>query len=126
MSKIISNCRLGAVAGLLGFAVLTLSSSATAVNALPPQPTPTIVPEGQDGELDHTFGANDGDGVDGLTQFDTNSMGSVSLLLLEGTAVQQVDGKIVGLTTPPQVAEQTNLPVRKFSANILSFFRESL
>ena len=121
MSKIISNCRLGAVAGLLGFAVLTLSSSATAVNALPPQPTPTIVPEGQDGELDHTFGANDGDGVDGLTQFDTYSMGSVSLFL-RGTAVQQVDGKIVGLTTPPQVAEQTNLAVRKFTANIADRF----
>ena len=58
--RFISLARTGVVTGLLAVGLLTANETA---NALSPEPslvapsraTPPIVPEGQDGELDHTF-----------------------------------------------------------------------
>jgi len=97
MLKITSLCRLSAIAGLLGVAVLSLSTSAAALpTPVSGKPTPPIVPEGQDGELDHTFGSNDDDGVDGFVDLGSTFVQLVTYLGLP--AVQQSDGKI--LTAP--------------------------
>ena len=95
MLKFTSFCRLSAVAGLLGVAILSLGSSAAALpTPIYGKPTPPIVPEGQDGELDHTFGSNDDDGIDGFTRIGPSSSDFVSLL---HKSVQQSDGKFLNL-----------------------------
>ena len=95
MLKFTSFCRLSAVAGLLGVAILSLGSSAAALpTPIYGKPTPPIVPEGQDGELDHTFGSNDDDGIDGFTRIGPSSSDFVSLLQ---KSVQQSDGKFLNL-----------------------------
>jgi uncharacterized delta-60 repeat protein len=95
MLKFTSFCRLSAVAGLLGVAVLSLGSSAAALpTPIYGKPTPPIVPEGQDGELDHTFGSNDDDGIDGFTRIGPSSSDFASLL---HKSVQQSDGKFLNL-----------------------------
>ena len=87
--------------------------------------TPLIVPEGQDGELDHTFGANDGDGVDGLVEL--NEDNSWLNALLGATSAQQSDGKIltvslsdtlnIGSLNNREFAEEDNLVTIARSAN---------
>jgi|GEM_PF-1282047 len=95
MLKITSLCRLSAVAGLLGVAVLSLSNSAAALpTPVSGKPTPPIVPEGQDGELDHTFGSNDDDGIDGFTRIGPSSSDFASLY---HKSAQQSDGKFLNL-----------------------------
>jgi len=96
----ISLARIGVVAGLLAVGLFTANES---VNALSLEPsgtpidvTPPIVPEGQDGELDHSFGANDGDGIDGFTltnaDLQINLFGLLFSLFLEHGVMQQTDG----------------------------------
>lgn len=98
----ISLTRAGAVAGLLLAGVLTDGHAVNAQNARPSLvapingtigATPPIVPEGQDGELDHTFGANDGDDIDGFTELQRGF--NWLLNLLGSITAQQSDGKIL-------------------------------
>jgi uncharacterized delta-60 repeat protein len=114
--RFISLARIGVVAGLLAVGLFTANES---VNALSLEPsgtpidvTPPIVPEGQDGELDHSFGANDGDGINGFTltnaDLQINFFGLLFSLFLEHGVMQQTDGKILRLTTQANDDEETN------------------
>ena len=114
--RFISLARIGVVAGLLAVGLFTANES---VNALSLEPsgtpidvTPPIVPEGQDGELDHSFGANDGDGINGFTltnaDLQINVFGLLFSLFLEHGVMQQTDGKILRLTTQANDDEETN------------------
>ena len=98
----ISLLRTGIVTGLLAVGVLTANETA---NALSPEPslvapsraTPPIVPEGQDGELDHTFGTNDNDGIDGFLRLSEESSWAYNIV---GALVeQQTDGKFLTVAT---------------------------
>ncbi len=70
--------------------------------------TPPIAPTGQDGELDHTFGANDVDGVDGFIQLNQETFWGFTFLGKD--AVQQSDGKIltVALNTDLTIGSLNN------------------
>ena len=113
MSKHISCRHLTAVAGLISVAVLSLGHSATALKAPHPQPVPTIALEVQDGELDHTFGTNDDDGIDGLTRTNpylkNGIFNFIYSLYFSREAQEQTDGKILRLTTKPSEDEGSNL-----------------
>ena len=96
--------RLVLVAALLSAGLFTTSanvhaqspipSSTRSVNVIPP-----LVPAGQDGELDHTFGFDDGDGIDGFVQLqeDPHWVGPT----FGPIGVQQSDGKVVTGTLLP-------------------------
>ena len=68
MSDNTSRTRLFIVALALTTSVFAGTSSVGAHTLTLQSVTPPIVPAGQDGELDHTFGANDGDGIDGYVE----------------------------------------------------------
>ena len=98
----ISLLRTGIVTGLLAVGLLTANETA---NALSPEPslvapisaTPPIVPEGQDGELDHTFGTNDNDGIDGFLRLSEEPSWAYNIV---GAVVeQQTDGKFLTVAT---------------------------
>ena len=97
-----------AVALALATTVFAGTSSVGAQTLTLPSVTPPIVPAGQDGELDHTFGANDVDGVDGLIQLNQETFWSFTLLGKD--AVQQSDGKIltVALNTDLTIGSLNN------------------
>ena len=105
--RFISLSRTGVVAGLLAVGLFTANGTANALqlepSGAPIIPTPPIVPEGQDGELDHTFGINDEDGIDGFTlttaDLKTDALGLLFSLYFPREAQQQTDGKILRLTT---------------------------
>jgi uncharacterized delta-60 repeat protein len=116
MLKITSLCRLSAVAGLLGVAVLSLSTSAAALpTPVYGKPTPPIVPEGQDGELDHTFGSNDNDGVDGFV--DLGSTVAQLVFFLGLPTVQQSDGKILTAPLSAQPIFQSSIQRQNFDGS---------
>ena len=83
--RFISLSRTGVVAGLLAVGLFTANGTANALqlepSGAPIIPTPPIVPEGQDGELDHTFGINDEDGIDGFTRTNADLKNSTFGLL---------------------------------------------
>jgi uncharacterized delta-60 repeat protein len=55
------------------------------------------VPEGQDGELDHTFGTNDNDGIDGFLRLSEEPSWAYNIV---GAVVeQQTDGKFLTVAT---------------------------
>ena len=109
-----SLARTGVVTGLLAVGLFTAIES---VNALSLEPsgapidvTPPIVPEGQDGELDHSFGTNDGDGINGFTRtnadLEINFYSLLFSLYFPREAQQQTDGKILRLTTQASEEEE--------------------
>ena len=105
--RFISLARTGVVAGLLAVGLLTANGTANALqlepSGAPIIPTPPIVLEGQDGELDQTFGINDDDGIDGITRTNaglkTEIFSLIFSLIIDHEAMQQTDGKILRLTT---------------------------
>jgi len=124
--RFISIARTGVVAGLLAVGLFTANGTANALHLEPSGapiiPTPPIVPEGQDGELDHTFGINDDDGIDGITRTNaglkTEIFSLIFSLIIDHEAMQQTDGKILRLTTQASDDEEVDLLSLIFSNSL--------
>jgi uncharacterized delta-60 repeat protein len=99
-----SRTKVFAVALALTTSVFAGTSSVGAQTLTLQSVTPPIVPAGQDGELDHTFGANDGDGIDGYVEIGNTFNFYINPF---GNALEiQSDGKILNASVVQRNLEE--------------------
>jgi uncharacterized delta-60 repeat protein len=109
MSDNKSRTKVFTVALALTTSVFAGASSVGAQTLTLPSVTPPIVPAGQDGELDHTFGANDGDGIDGHVEKGNNFIFQFNTF---GNSIEiQSDGKILSASLVQRNLEEVTTNV---------------